>query len=530
MVASRVRVIGAYYPARFWLSACCAALMPTSIGYQDLAALIGHSSGAPSASVSHFIASPFGTIEPATFNYSRPVGAAIPDPLGNFQTVNFDPRSLDAFSWKIDEPVTTRPAHQMDYPSVNRENKGDRLPVGNSSPAPAQSANPLPSQSISAPDTAPAVQPVAPAAPVMTPSPAKTEMHTDAPAAVPSAAPMDAHDEAAVWAAPSPSHVDLPGDNDDDTVLADKPPEIPGPGDADANVAPSTLDQMSFLDRNAGDHSAEIFFGNGSLGAPSALESWAPGAEPILVPPPEVSSVRLSALEGTDTDIGAGVTATGKDNSRVLSPAQQLGLEGKSRMRAEKCLADAVYFEARGEPFKGQQAVAQVVMNRVFSGVYPNDVCGVVYQNANRHLACQFTFACEGKDLTRIEEPDMWEQAKLIAKDMLDGKVWLADVGHATHYHAYWVHPSWVNEMTRLYKFGVHTFYRPRNWGDGGDEPVWGKGPAMMGVRLDPEVLNEQPEPAPNGAPKIADAVVKAPQASASSAPALDLFTASVRL
>src|SRR5271167_725977 len=180
MIASRVGVISAAYSVRFWLSACCAALMPTSIGYQDLAALIAHRSGAPSASVSHFIASPFGTIEPATFSYSRPVGTAIPDPLGNFQTVNFDPRSLDAFSWKIDEPVTTRPAHQMDYPSVNRENKGDRLPVSNSSPAPAQSANPSPLQSISAPDAAPAAQPVAPAAPAMTPAPAKTEMHADA--------------------------------------------------------------------------------------------------------------------------------------------------------------------------------------------------------------------------------------------------------------------------------------------------------------------------------------------------------------
>src|SRR5580700_1884860 len=99
MVASRVRVIGAYYPACFWLSACCAVLMPTSIGYQDLAALIAHRSDVPAASVSHFIASPFGTIEPATFSYSRPVGTAIPDPLGNFLTVNFDPRSLDAFSW-----------------------------------------------------------------------------------------------------------------------------------------------------------------------------------------------------------------------------------------------------------------------------------------------------------------------------------------------------------------------------------------------------------------------------------------------
>jgi hypothetical protein len=260
------------------------------------------------------------------------------------------------------------------------------------------------------------------------------------------------------------------------------------------------------------------------MGSPAGLQSWAPGAEPILVAPMDDAGVQLSALEGADmgadagADTGAGETVTGKDNSRVLSPAQLLGLEGKPRVRAEKCLADAIYFEARGEPFKGQEAVAQVVMNRVFSGVYPNDVCGVVYQNAGRHLACQFTFACEGKDLNQIDEPDMWEQAKQISKDMLDGKIWLAEVGHATHYHAYWVHPSWVHEMARLYHLGVHTFYRPLNWGNGDDEPVWGQGPAMVGVRLDPEVLNENPEPAPPSA------AVKGPQASA--APAVSAATA----
>jgi hypothetical protein len=522
MIASRVGVIGAAYSARFWLSACCAALMPTSIGYQDLAALIAHEPGGTAGWGTHLIASPFGTIEPATFNYSRPIGTAVPDPLGNFQTVNFDPRSLDAFSWKVDEPLTAQQTRQVEYPTVNRDHKGDRLLVGSVAPAPPQPASLPQLQPISAPNAEPAAQPVAPAA---APRPLNTDKHVEQPAAAVSpVAQMDTYDEALAWATPSPSHLNLPGNRDDDAALADKPPEIPAPGDADANDAPRTLDQMSFLDGDAADHSAEIYFGNGSLGSPSALESWAPGAEPILVPPVEDPAIRLSALEGTDTDVGE--TMTGKDNSRVLSPAQQLGLEGKALARAEKCLADAVYFEARGEVFKGQEAVAQVVMNRVFSGVYPNDVCGVVYQNAGRHLACQFTFACEGKDLNRIEEPDMWEQAKQIAKDMLDGKIWLADVGHATHYHAYWVHPSWVNEMTRLYKLGVHTFYRPRNWGDGDDEPVWGKGPAMMGVRLDPEVLSEDPEPAP----KSADTAMKGPQASAVPAPMVDPFTATAKL
>jgi spore germination cell wall hydrolase CwlJ-like protein len=121
----------------------------------------------------------------------------------------------------------------------------------------------------------------------------------------------------------------------------------------------------------------------------------------------------------------------------------------------------------------------------VFSGYYPNNVCGVVFQNASHYLGCQFTFACEHKDLSRIDEPDMWEQAKRIAKDELDGKIWLNDIGHATHYHAYWVHPSWVHEMTRLYKLGVHTFYRPRAWGKGEYEPVWGPAPATS--RADPK-------------------------------------------
>ena len=156
------------------------------------------------------------------------------------------------------------------------------------------------------------------------------------------------------------------------------------------------------------------------------------------------------------------VTGAGK---RPKTPAERLGLNGKERAKAEKCLAEAVYFESRGEPKRGQIAVAQVVMNRVFSGFYPNNVCGVVYQNAHRKLACQFTFACDGIP-DKIDEPDMWEQAKEIARDMLDGKLWLPEIGHSTHYHAYWVHPSWVNEMRKLYKIGVHSFYRPRAWGD----------------------------------------------------------------
>jgi len=156
------------------------------------------------------------------------------------------------------------------------------------------------------------------------------------------------------------------------------------------------------------------------------------------------------------------------------SPAERLHLAGKDRAKAERCLANAIYFEARSEPLKGQIAVAQVVMNRVFSGFYPNDVCGVVYQNAHRHLACQFTFACDGKSKA-INERASWARANRIAKQTLDGKLYETAVGTSTHYHAVYVHPNWVHEMKKFVRFGIHNFYRPYAWGNGSDEPIWSK-------------------------------------------------------
>lgn len=156
----------------------------------------------------------------------------------------------------------------------------------------------------------------------------------------------------------------------------------------------------------------------------------------------------------------------GPDGSRLASgpsPAERLGLTGKRRERSEKCLAEAVYFESRGEPRRGQVAVAQVVINRVVSGYYPADICRAVYQNAHRKLGCQFTFACDNiKDV--VTEPRLWKQAQEIAAEMLDGLVWDEKVGRATHYHAQSVRPNWIREMRKLDRIGEHTFYRPRRW------------------------------------------------------------------
>ena len=125
----------------------------------------------------------------------------------------------------------------------------------------------------------------------------------------------------------------------------------------------------------------------------------------------------------------------------------------------QTCLANAVYFEARGESVKGQIAVAQVVINRVKNPAYPRTICGVVYQNKKWRNRCQFSFACDGiRD--RISNKRLYKQAKQIARDVTTGKKWLKAVGDSTHYHATYVRPRWARTMKRKTKIGLHIFYR----------------------------------------------------------------------
>ncbi|MBB4197377.1 hypothetical protein GGD83_001163 [Rhodoblastus sphagnicola] len=133
------------------------------------------------------------------------------------------------------------------------------------------------------------------------------------------------------------------------------------------------------------------------------------------------------------------------------------------KLEAEKhCLAQAIYFEARGEPEAGQAAVAQVVLNRMTSGLYPSSICGVVFQNRSHYKACQFSFACEGRSL-HVRDADSWAQAQRIADDALAGRGWLAEVGNSTHYHANYVRPRWARSLKKMDVIGKHIFYRLRS-------------------------------------------------------------------
>ena len=135
-------------------------------------------------------------------------------------------------------------------------------------------------------------------------------------------------------------------------------------------------------------------------------------------------------------------------------------LPRNSFSRAQRrCLAVGVYFEARSESRKGQQAVAQVILNRVKNPTYPNSICGVVYQNKWKRNACQFSFACDGiRD--RVNSKKHWRKSVKVANAAIDGRVWLRSVGSSSHYHADYVWPRWRRKMRRMVKIGRHIFYR----------------------------------------------------------------------
>jgi spore germination cell wall hydrolase CwlJ-like protein len=266
-------------------------------------------------------------------------------------------------------------------------------------------------------------------------------------------------------------------------------PDRSSESDDDIFADPDSVVALAPDGKSPAERAARVYFGIDPMGRRlGVIEPWAPGQEPILEPVPPTSESKTAALDPSKpeerTPGGETIARKGKvtgEDQRPKSPAERLKLTGDALKKAEKCLANAIYFEARGEVVRGQIAVAQVVLNRVFSEHYPNTVCGVVYQDSHRRLSCQFTFACDGIP-DSIRDPKAWERATRISHETLAGKLWLPEIGKATHYHAYWVRPWWVRTMTKLHKLGVHTFYRPRLWGDGSELPVWGDAKATAEI------------------------------------------------
>ncbi len=120
-----------------------------------------------------------------------------------------------------------------------------------------------------------------------------------------------------------------------------------------------------------------------------------------------------------------------------------------------QCLTQAIYFEARGESLEGQIAVAEVILNRADSPLYPHTVCGVVKQRGGG--GCQFSYVCRGT--TKMREKGARDLAGRIARAMLDGAPRILTDG-ATHFHTRGVKPSWSKRFARTASIGAHLFYR----------------------------------------------------------------------
>ena len=164
----------------------------------------------------------------------------------------------------------------------------------------------------------------------------------------------------------------------------------------------------------------------------------------------------ISKLDPWDVAHFFGLTKVRRPSDWTYSKLLSLPVPKSDKQMS--CLAEALYFEARGEPIKGQLAVGEVILNRVEDRRYPSSICKVVNQGTGRRFACQFTYTCDGK-LETVHERKPYEMALKIAKILMtthDRKL----TRGSTHYHSNYVDPKWSKKFERVAKFGRHIFYR----------------------------------------------------------------------
>jgi spore germination cell wall hydrolase CwlJ-like protein len=189
--------------------------------------------------------------------------------------------------------------------------------------------------------------------------------------------------------------------------------------------------------------------------------------DPSRIAAPAAQTPALNAIDNAATPLDPSIPVPGTLSqklayARANAPATGAYAAGAVMTADAKqlwCLSTAIYFEARGESYRGQVAVAQVVMNRLAHPLYPKTICKVVFQDSGKRNACQFSFACDGiPEVVREKKP--WEQAEEIAKKVASGELYLPEVGNATHYHATYVYPDWAPRLKRVTKIGMHIFYK----------------------------------------------------------------------
>jgi spore germination cell wall hydrolase CwlJ-like protein len=228
---------------------------------------------------------------------------------------------------------------------------------------------------------------------------------------------------------------------------------------------------MQFLSFRGAVTAAAMMFVSLCGAAPSAAWAEAPAAATVVAAATPVTGVPASTLSGAAW-IAQGTVTTPAAPQPAAAPApvamaiatgalhadslsQLVGdMPIQSDLSADlKCLAQAVYFEARGEPIEGQLAVAEVVINRARSGLYPDNYCDVVTQPA------QFSFVRHGQIPAADETSAAWQRAEAIA-EIAQQNLWQSKASDALYFHATYVRPSWAHQKVQLAQIDTHIFYR----------------------------------------------------------------------
>ena len=313
--------------AFFGLGLCVFALMPTEIGYQDIASLLARQPGVAERWQSRVFSSA-GTIQVATFSFGRPIGTSSPQ-TAFYRLASLDNQGIDITGAVTRNPLAVPPPryHAADFPKVDRTLKGDRLivtpPADTAAPAERAPEDPATSNaSVKGAKTAAAAS-----------SAERAALDPELQAAL-SAPPLAQYDiSQSLEASPR-----------------DELKTVPEAPEAASTPAPAR-DVFSVK-------TSRLFFGS-ALGSPESIERWRPGEEPVIVMPGAVSDpdMKVTASLPADADgpVRAGETSesvapkgeVNSDNQRAKTPAERLGLfDAKSRARPEKCLAEADLFRS----------------------------------------------------------------------------------------------------------------------------------------------------------------------------------------
>ncbi|MGB0960131.1 MAG: cell wall hydrolase [Halocynthiibacter sp.] len=215
-----------------------------------------------------------------------------------------------------------------------------------------------------------------------------------------------------------------------------------------------------------------VFLGGTAVAVASSTgaagEIIRPDGAPLQTPSFQMASLDGTAENGERRGFAKILYMLGKRNKADEAPkpvAVSYTREWVAKIPAPKqsesqeCLAEALYFEARGESVKGQFAVAEVILNRVDSTRFPNSVCGVIRQGTGKKYQCQFTYTCDG-NAEVVHERAAYDRVAKIAHVMITGAE-RGLTGGATYYHTKAVSPRWARKFHRTTTIGVHHFYRP---------------------------------------------------------------------